>query len=163
MKTDSEGMAEFLTIFPGYYVTRATHIHLTVQTNVTTSSSYSKAAVQHIGQLFFNESVLDDVYQLDPYKAHLSTLNRTTNAEDRLYTSANADGYSSVVSVSYLGTDLSDGLVGYITVGVNSSAAGLTTTGGSVNEYSVIPTVTVASSVRAAATLIDVADGYQKS
>jgi protocatechuate 3,4-dioxygenase beta subunit len=31
MKTDTEGMAEFLTIFPGYYATRSTHVHLTVQ------------------------------------------------------------------------------------------------------------------------------------
>ncbi|KAH8660755.1 Intradiol ring-cleavage dioxygenase [Tricladium varicosporioides] len=160
MSTDTNGMAEFLTIFPGYYVTRSTHIHLTVQTNVTTSSSYSAASVQHIGQLFFNESIINSVYELDPYAQHLLTLNRTTNSEDKLYTSANADGYSSVISVTKLGADLADGLVGYITVGVNSSAAALTTSGESVNPMGVIPTVSVASSVRAAATIVDVAAGY---
>jgi hypothetical protein len=116
--------------------------------------------VQHIGQLFFEESLINSVYELDPYSAHLDTLNRTTNSEDPLYTSANGDGYSAVVSVSYLGDSIEDGLVGYITVGVNSTAAGLTTTGGSVNPVGVIPTVSVASSVRAAATAVDIADGY---
>jgi hypothetical protein len=161
MATDEEGMAEFLTIFPGYYVTRSAHIHLTVQTDVGNgSSSYSSASVQHIGQLFFEESLINSVYELDPYSAHLDTLNRTTNSEDPLYTSANGGGYSAVVSVSYLGDSIEDGLVGYITVGVNSTAAGLTTTGGSVNPVGVIPTVSVASSVRAAATAVDIADGY---
>lgn len=162
MATDEEGIAEFLTIFPGYYITRSTHIHVTVQTAVGngTNSSYSSASVQHIGQLFFDESLINSVYELDPYSAHLSTLNRTTNSEDKLYTTANGDGYSSVVSVSLLGDSIADGLVGYITLGVNSTAAGLTTSGGSVNPIGVIPTVSVAESARAAATAVDVADGY---
>ncbi|PMD31119.1 aromatic compound dioxygenase [Hyaloscypha variabilis F] len=145
--TDTEGMAEFLTIFPGHYVTRSTHIHLTVQTN-------------HIGQLFFDESLIKSVYALSPYAAHLATLNRTTNAEDSLYATANGNGYSAVISVSNLGDAVADGLVGYITVGVNSSAAGLTTSGGSMNPIGIIPTVSVADSVRAQATAVDAADGY---
>jgi hypothetical protein len=160
MATSDEGVAEFLTIFPGYYTTRATHIHLTVQTSVTNSSSYSAASVQHIGQLFFDQDLIDSVYKLSPYAAHLETLDIIENVNDSLYSAANADGYSSVVSVTQLGDDLADGLVGYITVGVNSTAAGLTTTGGSVNVLGVIPTVSVADSVRAAATSVDQADGY---
>lgn len=160
MATNTEGMAEFLTIFPGYYTTRATHIHLTVQTNVTNSSSYNSASVQHIGQLFFEQDLIDSVYQLSPYAAHLETLDIITNAEDSLYTSANADGYSSVISITQLGDAIADGLVGYITVGVNSSAAGLTTSGGSVNVLGVIPTLSIADSVRAEATSVDMADGY---
>jgi hypothetical protein len=160
MKTDTEGMAEFLTIFPGYYSSRTTHVHLTVQANVSSSSSYSQASVQHLGQLFFNESLLNEIYALAPYSTHLATLNRTTNAEDSLYSTANGNGYSAVISVSYLGDALTDGLVGYITVGVNASAAGAVTTGGSVNPIGAIPTLTVDDSVRAAATTVDEADGY---
>ncbi|CZR65221.1 uncharacterized protein PAC_15121 [Phialocephala subalpina] len=163
MSTNSEGMAEFLSIFPGYYVTRSTHIHLTVQTNVTSKSaddySYNTAGVQHVGQLFFNESLINSVYELDPYSAHLDTLNRTTNDEDSVYSVANADGYSSIISVQLLGETIADGLVGYITVGVNTSNSVLTS-GNTVNPMGVIPTVSVASSVRAAATVVDAADGY---
>ena len=158
--TDSEGMVEFLTKFPGYYVSRTTHIHVTVQTDVRNGTAYNASAVQHIGQLFFDESLLSQVYALPPYAAHLLTLNRTTNAADSLYSDASSDGYSAIVSVEQLGDTISDGLVGYITVGVNSSAAGLTTTGGSVNPQGVIPTVSVAESKKAQATAIDIADGY---
>ncbi|KAH7124758.1 Intradiol ring-cleavage dioxygenase [Dactylonectria macrodidyma] len=158
--TDSEGMVEFLTLFPGYYVSRTTHIHVTVQTNITNGTSYSASDVQHIGQLFFDEDLINSIYQLSPYKAHLSTLNRTTNAEDSLYNTASSDGYSAIISVSQIGDTLADGLVGYITIGVNASAAGLTTTGGSVNVQGVIPTVSVGSSKYAEATAIDRADGY---
>jgi len=51
-------------------------------------------------------------------------------------------------------------LVGYITVGVNASAAAITVTGNTVNPLGVIPTLTVDDSVRAAATTVDKADGY---
>lgn len=160
-RTDSAGMTEFLTIFPGYYISRTTHIHVTVQTNVTgKDSSYSDAGVQHLGQLFFAEDLINSVYQFAPYKSHLSTLNRTTNSEDSLYSSANGDGYSSVVSVSKLGESLADGLVGYITIGVNRSATPAETTGGSVNVVGALPTVTLTPGAQAAAYALDTSEGY---
>ncbi|KAH6897407.1 Intradiol ring-cleavage dioxygenase [Thelonectria olida] len=143
--TDSEGMVEFLTKFPGYYVTRTTHIHVTAQTNITNGTFYSQSKVQHIGQLFFEEDLLNSVYANSPYSAHLSTLNRTTNSEDKLYSSASADGYSAVISVSQLGDSITDGLVGYITIGVNASAAGIDTTGEDVNPQGWLPTVSLDS------------------
>lgn len=161
-KSDSEGMVEFLTKFPGYYVTRTTHIHLTVQADVNNGTSYSASAVQHIGQLFFEEDIINTVYQLSPYSAHLSTLNRTTNDEDSLLTTTGTNGASPMISIEYLGDDISDGLVGYITVGVNKTAAGIATTGMSVNPQGFIPTVSVADSVRAAATSVDAAAGYKR-
>lgn len=114
--TDAEGMVEFLTKFPGYYVTRTTHIHVTAQTNITNGTFYSQSKVQHIGQLFFEEELLNTVYALEPYAAHLDTLNRTTNAEDRLYSTASSEGYSAVISVSKLGDTVADGLVGYVSI-----------------------------------------------
>lgn len=112
--TDDEGMIEFLTLFPGYYITRTSHIHVTVQTNITNGTGFSESKIQHIGQLFFEEDLLNEVYQLSPYSDHLETLNRTTNAEDSLYSSASSDGYSAVISVSQIGDALADGLVGYV-------------------------------------------------
>ncbi|KAF6797060.1 extracellular dioxygenase [Colletotrichum musicola] len=159
--TDENGIVEFLTKFPGYYITRTTHIHVTAQTNITNGTSYSASSIQHIGQLFFEEDLLNEVYAIKPYSAHLSTLNRTTNAEDSLYSDASSDGYSAVISVSQLTDDIADGLVGYITVGINSSAEGLAITGGGVNPQGYLPTVSVDASKLAQATAIDRADGYQ--
>lgn len=164
MPTNEEGVAEFLTIFPGYYITRSTHIHLTVQANVTGNNtndySYSEASVQHIGQLFFDEAMINSVYELAPYHDHLSTLNRTLNTDDGIYVSSNEGNYSSVVSVQLLGEMIADGLVGYITVGVNSSAAAAVTTGGSVNPIGLIPTVSIPEVARQSSVDVDIGDGY---
>ncbi|KAF4311040.1 putative aromatic compound dioxygenase protein [Botryosphaeria dothidea] len=162
MKTGPEGIAEFLTKFPGYYVTRTTHIHVTAQANVTNGTSFSASSVQHIGQLFFEEDLLSEVYSLSPYSAHLSTLNRTTNAEDSVLSVAAEDGYSPFISTELLGSSLEDGLIGYITVGINASAGGLATTGVDVNPLGQLPTVSVDDAVRAAATSVDAATGYKK-
>ena len=112
--TDENGVVEFLTKFPGYYITRTTHIHVTAQTDIKNGTSYSSSAVQHIGQLFFEEDLLNRVYSSSPYKEHLSTLNRTTNSEDSLFSDASSDGYSAVISVSQLTKRLADGLIGYV-------------------------------------------------
>lgn len=66
-RTDSAGMTEFLTIFPVYYISRTTHIHVTVQTKLTgKDSGYSVAGIQHLGQLFFEEDLINSVYQEAP-------------------------------------------------------------------------------------------------
>ncbi|KAI8714026.1 hypothetical protein NCS52_01121900 [Fusarium sp. LHS14.1] len=158
--TDENGMVEFLTKFPGYYITRTTHIHVTAQTNVSAGTSYSSSNVQHIGQLFFEETLLNHVYEHSPYSEHLATLNRTTNSEDSLYSDASSDGYSAVISVSQITKDIEDGLVGYITIGVNASADALAITGGGVNPQGYLPTVSIDPSKYAEATRIDRADGY---
>ncbi|KAF4458149.1 extracellular dioxygenase [Fusarium albosuccineum] len=137
--TDNNGMIEFLTKLPGYYITRTTHIHVTAQTNITNGTSYSHSK---------------------PYKEHLATLNRTTNSEDSLFSDASADGYSAVISVSQLTDRIEDGLVGYITIGVNPTADGLATTGGGVNPQGWLPTVSINPTKYAQASQIDKADGY---
>ncbi|KAJ4353828.1 uncharacterized protein N0V89_005558 [Didymosphaeria variabile] len=158
--TDSNGMVEYLTKFPGYYASRTTHVHVTVQSDVTNGTSYSTSGTQHLGQLFFDEDLLSQVYAVEPYNAHLSTLNRTTNAEDSLFSEASADGYSAMVSIEMIGDNIEDGLIGYITVGVNPDGEAAVTTGGSVNPQGLIPTVSVAEEKKAEATAADLAAGY---
>lgn len=112
--TDDEGMAEFLTLFPGYYASRTTHVHVTVQTDIKNGTSFSASSVQHIGQIFFEEDLLNQVYQVAPYSSHLETLTRVTNDEDTLYSSASSAGYSAMFSVEWLGSEITDGFVGYV-------------------------------------------------
>ncbi|KXH63648.1 protocatechuate 3 [Colletotrichum salicis] len=112
--TDQNGVVEFLTKFPGYYITRTTYIHVTAQTNNANGTSYAASKVQHIGQLFFEEDLLSQVYAVSPYSEHLTTLNRTTHEEYSLYSDASSDGYSAVISVSQLTDNVEDGLVGYM-------------------------------------------------
>lgn len=91
--TNDEGLAEFLTVFPGHYTTRATHIHMTAQ------------VIQHIGQVFFEKSLIEEVYDLSPYASHKATLNRTLSSEDSDYSVTDAEGYSAIVDGPMLGED----------------------------------------------------------
>jgi protocatechuate 3,4-dioxygenase beta subunit len=56
--TDASGVAEFRTIFPGWYTGRAVHIHLKVQVDGDQT---------HTGQLFFDPAVTSAVYALEAY------------------------------------------------------------------------------------------------
>ena len=58
--TDANGVAEFETIYPGWYPTRAVHLHLMAYTNE-----------EHLvtSQFYFPDSVSEAVYQTEPYAA----------------------------------------------------------------------------------------------
>jgi len=133
-----------------------------VQSNVTgDDTGYSDAAFQHVGQLFFPEDLINSVYKLAPYHAHMSTLNRTLNSGDSVYKVANADGYSAIISTELLGETLADGLIGYITIGVNKSASAISTAGTEVNVQGYLPTVSLSSGAQVAANTNDLAQGYR--
>jgi len=123
--TDSEGLVEFQTVFPGFYSGRTVHIHTVVLINYTTNANgtvgLEAGHIQHIGQLFFDESWTEQVVATSPYNQE--TITRTTNAEDRVYLAENTAGYNATAQLSRLGDDLSDGLLGYITLGVNPKAS----------------------------------------
>jgi protocatechuate 3,4-dioxygenase beta subunit len=73
--TDSNGMVEFATIYPGWYQGRAIHIHLKVHTG---------GRVAHTGQLFFPEEITERVAKLQPYAKH-SDVHLTTQGEDHVF------------------------------------------------------------------------------
>lgn len=58
--TDTNGLAAFDTIYPGWYPGRTTHIHFTVRTSSTTAAT---------SQIYFPESVTSEVYAIPPYDA----------------------------------------------------------------------------------------------
>lgn len=59
---------------------------------------------------------------LEPYVSH-TQINRTTNAKDTLISGSFEDGYSPIISVVPAdGKDIKNGMIGYITIGVDTSA-----------------------------------------
>ena len=58
--TDANGVAEFRTVFPGWYTGRAVHIHVKVSADGDQT---------HTGQLFFDPATLSAVYAEEPYAA----------------------------------------------------------------------------------------------
>ena len=72
--TDSDGDAHFRTIFPGWYMGRAVHIH--VKVHLVSAGTYT-------GQLFFDAGVLADAYTTEPYSARGAP--DTSNASDGIF------------------------------------------------------------------------------
>jgi protocatechuate 3,4-dioxygenase beta subunit len=103
--TDASGTAIFDTIYPGWYQGRAVHIHMKVHVD---------NQVVHTGQLFFDDSLSDKVFQNAPYSGRGTR--DTRNEDDSIFT--DAGGASAVLPVSTNGSNYT----GNITVGVKTSS-----------------------------------------
>jgi len=116
--TDSTGVAEFTTIYPGWYVGRALHIHVKTHAGGTVSNGkYQGGHVSHTGQLYFPETYNSKVAALTPYRTN--TTYRTLNAQDPFYRNG---GSSTLLTVTQVGTDISTGVIGTVVVGINPAA-----------------------------------------
>lgn len=60
--TDTKGIAQFDTIYPGWYEGRAVHIHFKIR-----AGSASSRAREFTSQLYFDEAVTDRVHREMPY------------------------------------------------------------------------------------------------
>ncbi|TVY86141.1 hypothetical protein LAWI1_G008531 [Lachnellula willkommii] len=130
--SDQNGMLEMKTVFPGFYVERAIHIHTRVYTNWTLRANGTVVSrdVVSTGQLFFGEELSEQIMALDPYATH-TEINRTTNAVDTLFPIEGKNGFNPVVSVvAEDGVNVENGMVGYITLGVDTTAIETTILGG---------------------------------
>jgi protocatechuate 3,4-dioxygenase beta subunit len=58
--TDGDGIAQFDSVYPGWYPGRTTHIHFRVHTSSTTEAT---------SQLYFPEDVTEGIYATSPYDA----------------------------------------------------------------------------------------------
>jgi protocatechuate 3,4-dioxygenase beta subunit len=117
--TNSSGVANLTTIYPGWYRGRCIHIHLKVHTGVTLTSdgSFTGGRELHTGQLFFNETITTAVAKISPYSTN--TVTRTTLAQDSIYDDGGAA--SGLLTLTALGSTTSSGYTGTLTLGVETS------------------------------------------
>jgi protocatechuate 3,4-dioxygenase beta subunit len=99
---DANGVAQFTTVYPGWYRGRTVHIHLKLHVNRKTVVTT---------QLYFDEAVNDTVFATSPYDEH--TGRDTRNSDDSIYDE------SGLVTIRKTGT----GYLGAINLGANASAA----------------------------------------
>jgi protocatechuate 3,4-dioxygenase beta subunit len=95
--TGADGIAQFVTIYPGWYRGRTVHVHVKVHignNQVVTS------------QLFFDEAATRAVYAAGPYAAH--TGQDTSNANDGIFARANlltptksGAGYAAAINLDF--------------------------------------------------------------
>jgi protocatechuate 3,4-dioxygenase beta subunit len=87
--TDDSGQVNFITVYPGWYQGRTVHIHAKVRTfGADGTQSYVFNS-----QLFFDDSLSDQVFTQALYNTH--TNRDTTNKTDSIYkgTATNADAH----------------------------------------------------------------------
>jgi protocatechuate 3,4-dioxygenase beta subunit len=107
--TDATGLAQFTTIYPGWYTGRTVHIHFKIRIAADADQTY-----EFTSQLFFDEALSDQVYTQEPYasKGQRDQLNSTDGIyNDLLLLAANqtAQGYASTFTI---GLDLADSETG---------------------------------------------------
>jgi protocatechuate 3,4-dioxygenase beta subunit len=62
--TNTDGIVEFLTIYPGWYEGRAVHVHFKIR-----ADPGSRNVREFNSQLYFDESVTDKVHKQSPYNS----------------------------------------------------------------------------------------------
>ncbi|KAG8791889.1 hypothetical protein FRC12_007877 [Ceratobasidium sp. 428] len=75
--------------------------------------------VHHIGQIFFEEELNDMVLATAAYQN--STHTRLPNYRDAILPLEHADGYDAFADHVLLGDAITDGVLGYITIGVDTA------------------------------------------
>jgi protocatechuate 3,4-dioxygenase beta subunit len=132
--TDADGLAEFTTIYPGWYAGRTVHIHMKVHIGgagavlepATPAGSepqtYEGGHVAHTGQIYFEDATSDAVFNTGEAYAGRDNAQRLRNDQDGIL-DGHADEPGFIVKLTPL-TDGSpeQGFLGEITVGVDPGA-----------------------------------------
>lgn len=131
--TTADGIAEFLTIYPGWYSGRTVHIHMKVHIDGTVgvldqatpaagTGTYEGGHVAHTGQLYFDDAVSDDVYASAEAYAGRDDTQRLRNDEDGIL-GENAGEPGFILKLVPWNTEIpEDGFLGEITIGVDPTA-----------------------------------------
>lgn len=96
------------------------HEDATEQANGTITGG----TVSHIGQLFWDQDLIDLVETTSPYSSNTNSI--TTNAEDHVFGAQETEDTTSDPVFNYVyynGEDLTDGLFTWIQIGINTSAS----------------------------------------
>jgi hypothetical protein len=124
--TDKNGVAQFTSIFPGYYTGRATHVHVKVHTEWTPlphNNSFEVGTTAYTGQLFVEDELNLQVDKVWPYATNpiANSWGRTRNWRDSLniFDDSHQNGNQPMFEILPLNGVMQEGMIGYMTLGVN--------------------------------------------
>ncbi len=120
--TDHDGVVTFDSVYPGHYIGRTNHIHVVSRRGgkIQTNGTYAGGTVNHIGQLYFDQELNSMVETLEPYSSNW--MPPITNKGDFLTADEATAEYDPFVDYIMLGDDANDGLLMWITIGINATA-----------------------------------------
>jgi uncharacterized protein (TIGR03437 family) len=132
--TDGAGSVEFTTIYPGYYTGRTVHIHFKIRL-----FDGATRAFEFTSQLFFDDSLTDQVFTQAPYNT--KGARGVRNSNDGIYngggsqlllslTSDGQGGYNGDFDIGLSGVPDTGGVAAVATVSAASFAAGAQAGGG---------------------------------
>ncbi|KAL5637999.1 hypothetical protein ACGC1H_002311 [Rhizoctonia solani] len=110
-----------------------------VQTNYQVGANGSIVShagqVRHMGQIYFDEGLNDQVLAHSAYQG--TSQRRTRNDQDGIMSTGSGNGYNAIASTAFLGNsgDVNGGILAYITLGVD------TTFQGSINSNNYVTSV----------------------
>ncbi len=111
--TDDSGVAQFVTVYPGWYSGRTVHLHFKIRTTPAADSGY-----EFTSQLFFDEELNDLVYSQPPYDSE-GTRN-TYNQDDGIF--QGSEGLLTLTLVAgEVGEDEEAGYVAVFDIGLDLS------------------------------------------
>jgi len=121
--TDGDGVAQFLTIFPGHYAGRATHTHAIAHVNGTVlpNGTYSGGTIPYIGQLFYDQDLITEVIKYEPYS--LDTIAIELNEDDRVVATEIVNGGDPFLNYVLLGDSVAEGMFMRIDIGIDLTAS----------------------------------------
>lgn len=120
--TDQEGNAEFATIYPGWYTGRTVHIHMKVYVGGEADEEYIGGNTAHVGQLFFDDLLSDQIYETAEAYGGRDNSQRTRNDDDNILGDhADEPGFMLTLTPIVDGS-IDDGFIGTISLGVDPAA-----------------------------------------
>jgi hypothetical protein len=99
----------------------AVHIHVAVHLNASmlANGTLLDNTAAHVGQMYFDEDLITEVNKLGPYKDNKSIY--VSNAEDILLAAVADSDADPLMEYAMLGEKLEDGLIAWLSMGVNTS------------------------------------------
>ncbi|KAI0404314.1 Intradiol ring-cleavage dioxygenase [Xylaria palmicola] len=120
--SDLEGVTSFETLFPGHYVGRVNHIHVTTNRGgkLLDNGTYTGGTVNHIGQLYFDQELINAVEGMSPYTRNTMSIMR--NTEDFLTSQMASRDHDPFLDYVMLSEEPDDGLLMWTTIAINGTA-----------------------------------------
>ena len=117
--TDANGVAEFVTLFPGSYSGRAVHIHAAVQNaarRIQPNAHGRNLSSVFVCQLYFDRADVDRVFSTNPIYRQGASI--TSNESDRIYQSEGGASYLTKVVAD------GSGYLGDVQIGTTRAGVG---------------------------------------